>query len=163
MRDKGPLERWFRTLGEQLLAALPGYKGPDVYRRGKNPEQRAFYFLDELETIIRRWAAQCYHRQPHSGLSIPEVPGLEVSPLEMFAHGLPRSGYLQVPARADLAFDFLKVEWRTAQHYGVEIGGLGYGGPGLNPHPDRASPPSGQDPGRRPRRAGPRAASKGYF
>ena len=47
--DKGPLERWFRTLGEQLLAALPGYKGPDVYRRGKNPEQQAFYFLDELE------------------------------------------------------------------------------------------------------------------
>jgi hypothetical protein len=40
--DKGPLERWFRTLGEQLLAALPGYKGPDVYRRGKDPEQEAF-------------------------------------------------------------------------------------------------------------------------
>jgi transposase InsO family protein len=95
--DKGPLERWFRTLGEQLLAALPGYKGPDVYRRGKNPEQQAFYFLDELEQIIRHWTAQCYHRQPHTGLCVPEVPGLEMCPLEMFAHGVARVGNLQVP------------------------------------------------------------------
>ena len=49
--DKAALERFFRTLGEQLLAALPGYKGPDVYRRGKDPEQQAFYFLHELEQI----------------------------------------------------------------------------------------------------------------
>ena len=89
--DKAALERFFRTLGEQLLAALPGYKGPDVYRRGKNPEQEAFYFLNELEQVIRRWTAECYHRQRHSGLCIPEVPGLEVSPLEMFAHGIARA------------------------------------------------------------------------
>ena len=43
------------------------------------------------------------------------------------------------PARADLVFDFLKVEWRTIQHYGVEIGGLRYDGPALNglPQPDQ--------------------------
>ena len=77
--DKAALERFFRTLREQLLAALPGYKGPDVYRRGKNPEQQAFYFLHELEQIVRRWTAECYHRQPHDGLCVPEVPGLELS------------------------------------------------------------------------------------
>jgi transposase InsO family protein len=58
--DKAALERFFRPLGEQLLAALPGYKGPDVYRRGKNPEQEAFYFLDELEQVIRRWTSECF-------------------------------------------------------------------------------------------------------
>jgi hypothetical protein len=146
--DKGPLERWFRALGEQLLAALPGYKGPDVYRRGKDPEQQAFYFLSELEQIVRRWTADCYHRQPHAGLCVPEVPGLEVSPLEMFAHGIARAGYLQVPARADLVFDFLKVEWRTIQHYGVEIGGLRYDGAALNPYRNRTSPYSGEHAGR---------------
>ena len=161
--DKGPLERWFRTLGEQLLAALPGYKGPDVYRRGKNPEQQAFYFLDELETIIRRWAGDCYHRQPHAGLCVPEVPGLEVSPLEMFAHGIARAGYLQVPARADLAFDFLKVEWRTIQHYGVEIGGLRYDGPALNPYRNRTSPYAGKHACRWPLRVDPGDASKVWF
>jgi transposase InsO family protein len=161
--DKGPLERWFRTLGEQLLAALPGYKGPDVYRRGKNPEQQAFYFLDELEKIIRRWTRDCYHRQPHAGLCVPEVPGLEISPLEMFAHGIARAGYLQVPARADLAFDFLKVEWRTIQHYGVEIGGLRYDGPALNPYRNRTSPYAGKHAGRWPLRIDPGDVSKIYF
>jgi transposase InsO family protein len=28
-RDKGPVERFSRTLREDLLQALPGYKGPD--------------------------------------------------------------------------------------------------------------------------------------
>src|SRR6266536_441337 len=51
-RDKGPLERFFRTLREGLLEALPGYKGPDVYSRGLDPEGDAFFFLDELEAII---------------------------------------------------------------------------------------------------------------
>ncbi len=161
--DKGPLERWFRTLGEQLLAALPGYKGPDVYRRGRNPEQQAFYFLHELEQIVRRWTADCYHRQPHAGLRVPEVPGLEVSPLEMFAHGVARAGYLEVPARADLALDFLKVEWRTIQHYGVEIGGLRYDGAALNPYRNRTSPYAGKHAGRWPLRVDPGDVSRVWF
>ena len=141
--DKAALERFFLTLGEQLLAALPGYKGPDVHRRGKSPEEQAFYFLNELELIIRQWTA-LYHQRPHSGLCVPEVPGLELSPLEMFGHGVARAGYLQVPARADLALDFLRTEWRTIQHYGVEIGGLRYDGPALNPYRNRTSPYAGQ-------------------
>ena len=35
--DKAAVERFFRTLSEGLLAALPGYKGPDVYSRGDRP------------------------------------------------------------------------------------------------------------------------------
>ncbi len=38
--DKAALERFFRTLREGLLAALPGYKGPDVHRRGKARRSR---------------------------------------------------------------------------------------------------------------------------
>jgi transposase InsO family protein len=161
--DKAALERFFRTLGEQLLAALPGYKGPDVYRRGKDPEQEAFYFLHELEQVIRCWTADCYHRQQHSGLCVPEVPGLEVSPLEMFAHGIARAGYLQVPARADLALDFLAIEWRTIQHYGVEIGGLRYDGPALSPYRNRTSPYAGRHAGRWPFRVDSGDVSRVWF
>jgi transposase InsO family protein len=53
--DKSPLERWFRTLAEGLLVALPGYKGADVHSRGLDVEAQAFFFLDELEAIIREW------------------------------------------------------------------------------------------------------------
>jgi hypothetical protein len=31
-------------LFEGLLAALPGYKGPDVYSRGADPEGCAYFF-----------------------------------------------------------------------------------------------------------------------
>ena len=94
---------------------------------------------------------------------MPEVPGLEISPLEMFAHGITRAGYLQVPARADLAFDFLKVEWRTIQHYGVEIGGLRYDGPALNPYRNRTSPYAGPHAGRWPIRVDPGDVSEIWF
>ena len=36
--DKSPLERWFKTLSEGLLVALPGYKGADVHSRGLDVE-----------------------------------------------------------------------------------------------------------------------------
>ena len=83
-----PVERWFRTLNQGLLAALPGYKGADVHSRGEKVEQEAFFFLDELEAVIRDWISRVYHRCHHRGLVIPEVPGLKLSPLEMFEHGV---------------------------------------------------------------------------
>ena len=161
--DKAALERFFLTLREQLLVALPGYKGPDVHSRGKSPEQEAFYFLHELEQIIRQWVAECYHRQPHAGLRIAEVPGLDLSPLEMFAHGVAQAGYLQAPARPDLAFDFLEVKWRTIQHYGVEVNGLRYDGRGLNGYRNTTSPYSGEHAGLWPLRLDPGDASRIWF
>ena len=51
------MERFFRTIREDLLQALPGYKGPDVHSRGLDPQSDAFFYLDELEAIIREWVA----------------------------------------------------------------------------------------------------------
>ncbi|MGW0825471.1 helix-turn-helix domain-containing protein [Streptomyces sp. NPDC002845] len=138
-RDKGPVERYFRTLREGLLQALPGYKGPDIHSRGESPEDDAFFFLDELEAIIREWTAAVYHCRPHSSLVDPGLPGLRMSPAKMFEHGMARAGYIEVPRDRDLAFEFLKTEWRTIQHYGVEIGRRRYSGPGL-PDPGIRSP-----------------------
>lgn len=150
--DKAPVERFFRTLREGLLQLLPGYKGPDVYSRGRDVEDQAFYFLDELEQIIREWVGICYHLRPHAGLVIPEVPGLEVSPNRMYEHGVERAGFIQTLPRADLVYDFLSVEWRTIQHYGVEIDGLRYNGPVLTPYRNRTSPYSGVHTGKWPLR-----------
>ncbi|MER5966846.1 Mu transposase C-terminal domain-containing protein [Streptomyces sp. NPDC002057] len=130
-RDKGPVERFFRTLREDLLQALPGYKGPDIHGRGERPEAEAFFYLDELEAIIREWVAVAYHHRPHSGLVDPGVPGLRMSPATMFEHGVARAGYIEVPRDPDLAFEFLQTKWRTVQHYGVEIDRRRYNGPAL--------------------------------
>ena len=89
-RDKGPVERFFRTLREDLFQILPGYKGPDVHSRGLDPESETFFYLDELEAIIREWVAMVYHHRPHESLIDPHVPGLRMSPAQMFEHGVAR-------------------------------------------------------------------------
>lgn len=127
-RDKGPVERFFRTLREDLLQRLPGYKGPDIHSRGLNPEKDAFFFHHELESIIREWIAVTYHRRPHDGLIDPHLPKVELSPAAMFEHGLARAGYIEVPRDPHLALEFLDVTTRTVQHYGVEINGRRYNG-----------------------------------
>jgi len=81
----------------------------------------------------------------------------------MFAHGITRAGWLQVPARADLVYDFLKVEWRTIQHYGVEIGGLRYDGQPLCAYRNRTSSHGGRHAGKWPVRVDPGDVSKVYF
>lgn len=144
-----PVERWFRTLGEGLLAALPGYKGPDVHSRGEKPEDEAFFFLDELEQIIREWTG-LYHRSRHRGLTVPEFPGLQLSPLEMLEHGITRAGPLMIPSRPDMALEFLEVEYVTIQHYGVEIDTLRYNGEALNDFRNRRSTVRGLHAGKWP-------------
>ena len=148
--DKPTVERFFRTLRESLLQHLPAYKGPDVYSRGKDIEQQAFFYLPELEQVIREWVGTVYHHTKHTGLCVPQLPAERFSPAEMFEVGLATAGALRVPARPELVYDFLAVAWRTIQHYGVEIHGQRYNGPGLNAHRGRRSPHGGVYAGKWP-------------
>jgi hypothetical protein len=145
-----PIERWFKTLREGLLAALPGYKGPDIHSRGEKVEEEAFFFIDELEAIIREWTVLCYHRRHHRGLAVPEFPKLKLSPLEMLEHGITRAGPLSIPLRPDMAFEFLEEEYTTIQHYGVEIDTLRYNGDALNDYRNTTSPLRGPQAGKWP-------------
>jgi transposase InsO family protein len=120
-RDKGPVERFFRTLRESFLQELPGYKGPDVYSRGVAPEQEAYFYIDELEAHLREWVATVYHRHAHRGLGETRLWALKLSPAQMFEHGIARAGYIEAPRDPTLAYQFLKVKWCTIQHYGVQI------------------------------------------
>ena len=148
--DKPTVERFFKTLRESLLQHLPAYKGPDVYSRGKDIEGQAFLYVSELEQIIREWVGTIYHHTKHAGLCVPQWPGAQFSPAEMFQVGLARSGSLRLPARPELAYEFLNVAWRTIQHYGVEIDGRRYNGPGLNLHRNHRSPYGGAHAGKWP-------------
>jgi hypothetical protein len=90
-----------------------------------------------------------YHRRPHDGLAVPEIPGLKVSPLEMFEQGLKKAGTaLRVPARPDLALDFLDVTCTSILHYGVEVHGLRYDGEGLNDYRNQRGPLRGKNEGK---------------
>jgi len=147
--DKPTIERFFRTLRQQLLEHLAAYKGPDIYSRGKNIEDQAFYYVPELEAILREWVG-IYHHTPHQGLCDPLLPKVELSPAEMLARGIATAGVLRLPASDDLRMEFLDVAWRSIQHYGVEIDGRRYDGPGLNLHRGNRSPHGGTHAGKWP-------------
>jgi len=162
-RDKGPVERFFRTIREDLLQILPGYKGPDIHSRGLDPQAEAFFYIDELEAIIRDWVAIEYHHRPHDSLIDPQVPGLRMSPAQMFDHGLARAGYIEAPRDRNLAYEFLKTEWRTIQHYGVELDKRVYNGPALNEYRNMTSPYTGKAKGRWPIHYDPDDVTRAYF
>jgi transposase InsO family protein len=162
-RDKGPVERFFRTLREDLLQALPGYKGPDVHSRGVDPEGEAFFYLDELEDMIRQWVAAIYHHRPHEGLIDPHVPKLRMSPAQMFEHGIARAGYIEAPRDPDLGYEFLKTGWRRIQHYGVDFDGRRYNGAGLDLYRGLDSPYTGKARGRWPIHYDPDDITRAYF
>ena len=161
--DKATVERFFRTVREDLLTALPGYKGPDVFSRGVDVESGAYFFVDELDRIVREWIASVYHRRPHDGLTVPDLPGVPMSPNDMYCYGVQRSGFVQIPTRPDLCFDFLPVEWRQIHHYGIELAGLRYNSPALDGYRQVTSPYGGVHKGRWPFRVDTADVSRVWF
>jgi hypothetical protein len=73
----------------------------------------------------------------------------------MFEIGVTRAGLLRIPASPELAYDFLDTVARTIQHYGVEVNGLRYNGPGLDPYRNARSPYGGALAGKWPLRVNP--------
>jgi transposase InsO family protein len=140
--DKAHVERIFRTIRESFVLNLDGYKGPDVWSRGLNPEQSAFWFIDEIEAKFAEWVATYWQQRHHDGLALPNVPNLNISPNQMFEEGIARAGFLYVAPDRNLYYDLLPTEWRTIQHYGVDIRGLRYDGDVLNDFRDHPSRPN---------------------
>jgi len=161
--DKPTCERFFKSLREGLIQHLPAYKGPDIYSRGERVEDAAFLFTCELEDVIAEWIALVYHRSRQDGLAVPEWPHLKLSPNEMYETGIARAGLLRIPASPELAYDFLPAEWRTIQHYGVEVGGLRYNGPALDAYRNAGSPYGGRHAGKWPIRINPDDVRWAYF
>jgi transposase InsO family protein len=137
--DKGWIERLFRTMRERLLESLPGYTGPNVLARGKDIEADAVYFTHELEALIGRWVAVDYQRRPHDGARVPEAPHLTLSPNEAYEEAVARTGFLYVPRDPDLHLRLLPAEPRVISRAGVEIAGLTYDSPALDPYRQRRS------------------------
>lgn len=67
---KGGVERFFRTLAEDLIHRLPGTTFSNVQERGDYPsEQRACITLPKLEKMLTLWIVDRYLQRPHRGLS----------------------------------------------------------------------------------------------
>ncbi len=160
--DKAHVERFFKTIRENFVANLAGYKGPDIHSRGKDIESDAFWFIDEIEENFAEWAAAWFQNREHAGLELPHVPALKLSPNNMLEEGIARAGFVYAPPNSDLYYELLPTAWRTIQHYGVEIN-VRYDGDILNDFRDRKSPYGGKYQGRWPFKYDPRDRSVVYF
>lgn len=76
----GHIERFFRTLNEELHR-LPGSTFSNPKQRGEyDSEKTATFTLEELEKYILEWIVNIYHQRKHEGI--------EMSPLEKYKRGI---------------------------------------------------------------------------
>ncbi|MEV7648192.1 hypothetical protein [Arthrobacter sp. NPDC089319] len=141
--DKSPVERFFHTIRTGLFQHLPGYKGQDVQARGKWVEKNAFYLINELDATIREWIAVSYHRSPGSGVADNQLPGVNLSPRDRYAHGVARAGVIVMPSDPSLALRMLPVILRKIEPEGVSYLGLIYRGEILTKYRKRHGPAAG--------------------
>lgn len=119
--DKPQIERFFRTLREDLIQRLPAYTGPDIHSRGKDLEEDAFMYIHELEELIRNWVTRRYHKKDHAGLRSPLWHGDELAPNEAYEVGVAAYGLPRLSPDPWLFVEFLPTEWRLIQHYGIDL------------------------------------------
>lgn len=131
--DKAVVERAFRRLNTELWQSLPGYVGPNIEMRGRQPRQRkaddalaaALFTCDELEAILSSFFHGPWMNTPVRGNRIPGHDG-DVSPREKWNHFVAVYGHVRVPESRDSYFAALKTEWRTIQPEGIEYHGRKY-------------------------------------
>lgn len=161
--DKGPVERFFGTVRTLFLQELPGYKGPDIYSRGLHPEKDSFYFISEMEALLREWIADVYHNRPHDGIGEPQLWNLGLSPAQMFARGVQMAGYIEAPRDPQLALNFLPLVWVKRRPEGIVIRRRVYKGEVLDAYPPGAASPYTLKKGRWPIRVNPDDVRTIYF
>jgi transposase InsO family protein len=113
--DKAPIERFFKTLGMGLFDLLPGYKGENIEARGIEAEGEAIYLVSQLEEFIREWVGTVYHLRPVDSLSDDQMPGLRLSLMDRYAHGIAAAGAIVLLRDLHLAIHLLPVTFHELE------------------------------------------------
>lgn len=120
------VERVFKTIGDDFVAYIPGYKGRSVAHRGKHPERDAVWPLPILQALLDEWILTVYQKRPHDGLRLPGAPKLQLTPNETY-----RALSEVAPGRVctltvDEWISLLPCTWRQINRYGVNFEKLIY-------------------------------------
>lgn len=107
--DGGIVERFFKTLNEQVLNLLPGYTGSNVQKRPENVDKDACLTLKDLEKVIVRYIVDEYNQHTDARMK-------DQSRIGRWEAGLMADPYLY--DELDLAICLMKQERRKVQKYG---------------------------------------------
>ncbi|MGF1987930.1 MAG: Mu transposase C-terminal domain-containing protein [Nostoc sp. ZfuVER08] len=107
--DGGIVERFFKTLNEQVLNTLAGYTGSNVQKRPDNVDKHACLTLKNLEMVLVGYIVNEYN--PHTDGRMKDQ-----SRIGRWEAGLMTEPYLY--NELDLAICLMKQERRKVQKYG---------------------------------------------
>lgn len=116
---KGAVERFFRTISQDLIHRLPGTTFSNIRQRGDyESEKMAAIGFRTLHALIYKWIVEVYHQQVHCGIGM--------SPARKWEMG-ERERIIEYPAHPDqLRVITGHAADRMLFRYGVEINGLKY-------------------------------------
>jgi transposase InsO family protein len=117
--DKGVVERTFSSINTLFCQHVAGYVGSNVTRRGQ--DVAAAWTIRELADLFDEWVIAGWQSRPHDGLRSPFLPGRALSPNEVYALLVARTGYLPVPLGSEEYLELLPVCWRRINDYGIRI------------------------------------------
>lgn len=119
-KHKAVVERFFRTLAEDLIHTLPGTTFSNTRERDDYPsEEMACFTMSALEKILVRWIVDVYHCKPHKSLR-------QKSPLSRW-NELQSKRSIHLPRDLDdLEVMLSSRRARVVHHYGVELSGIRY-------------------------------------
>ncbi|NPA40133.1 MAG: transposase family protein, partial [Thermodesulfobacteria bacterium] len=112
----GHIERFFKTLNEELHK-IPGTTFSNTQQKGEyDPEKHACMTLSELEKYIASWIVKVYHKKTHAGIGMSP---LEAFKKAVFGDGERKGiGYPPLPSKEELEkirISLLYTEERTVQ------------------------------------------------
>ncbi|MEW1660130.1 Mu transposase C-terminal domain-containing protein [Streptomyces sp. NPDC093707] len=117
--DKGVVERTFESINSMFSQHVAGYVGSDTTRRGRDVQ--AVWTIAELADLFHEWVIARWRTRPHDALRSPFLPGKALSPNEVYAVLVSRTGYLPVCLGGDDYIELLPVEWRKINDYGITL------------------------------------------
>ncbi|MGN9796224.1 transposase [Streptomyces sp. OZ13] len=119
--DKPIVERFFPTLADSFSQYVAGWTGRSHDVRGRSIERRPLWTINELQHMANEWVALEYQQMPHDALTHPELPGVRLSPNEMYAALVSRSGYRPRPLTPADNRQLLVPAWVTITDKGFDI------------------------------------------
>lgn len=110
--DKPLVERFFITLAHRFSQYVRhGWQGRSHKKRGRGIDRMPLFTIAELQQMAQEWVALEYQQTPDAGLRDPFRPGIMLSPNDMYAVQVARSGYRPVPLSPAQNRFFLLPRW----------------------------------------------------
>lgn len=123
---KPHIERLLKTIGDDFVRWIPGYKGRSVNHRGRKPEKDTVWPLFLLQALLDEWVITVYQNRPHTGLHLTAAPRMELSPNAIYRA---MSETTPTPVRALTRDEWISLhpcEFRRINRYGINLFNLVY-------------------------------------